>query len=66
MKNKKVLFIDKWNDVCEGIIIDNNYKHEDLPHLDCVLVETTSELHGEPFTFQSVIERDQIITKEAV
>ena len=46
MKNKKVLFIDKWNDVCEGIIIDNNYKHEDLPHLDCVLVETTSELHG--------------------
>ena len=34
MKNKKVLFIDKWGDVCEGIIIENNFKHENLPPLD--------------------------------
>lgn len=61
MKNKKVLFIDKWGDVCEGIIIDNNFKHEDLPHLDCVLVERISELLGEPMTIDTVIERDQIM-----
>ena len=61
MKNKKVLFIDKWGDFCEGVVINDNYKHDTLPHLDCVVVKRISELLGEPMTIDTVIERDQIM-----